>query len=212
MSGDALGSYIRTREWMLDSVVRAYAVSASCHGQFDGGDFLRSRLLLANGEELSLADALDPAIDMTGLRLLVLSACQTGVLDIRGASGEVRSLAAGMLQAGAQAVMGSLWSVDDRATYLLMVRFAQEWLPVMYAESPAKALARAQTWLRTVTNRDLAGWRGLTDPANDPVATGSEANRSALIAVRGRGDRYLVLRPRGSSPGSLVARLAIRPI
>lgn len=39
-----------------------------------------------------------------------------------------------------------------------MVRFAQEWLPGMESEPPASALARAQRWLRTVTNRDLQKW------------------------------------------------------
>jgi CHAT domain-containing protein len=88
-----------------------------------------------------------------------------------------------MLQAGAQAVMGSLWAVDDRATYLLMVRFAQEWLPVRNEESPAAALARAQAWLRTVTNRQLASWEAA-------AGSGRPDTPAGLIAVRGRGDRY----------------------
>jgi CHAT domain-containing protein len=64
-----------------------------------------------------------------------------------------------MLQAGARAVLASLWTVDDEATFLLIVRFAQEWFPRMNDEPPAAALARAQRWLRTVTNADLRIWR-----------------------------------------------------
>ena len=51
------------------------------------------------------------------------------------------ALRAGMLQAGARAVMASLWSIDDKATYLFIIRFAQEWFPNLQTEPPAAALA-----------------------------------------------------------------------
>ncbi len=89
---------------------------------------------------------------------MVLSACQTAVLDLRGAVNEVRSLAAGMLQAGAKAVLAPLWSVDDLSTCLLMARFAQLWFPSVESKTPAAALREAQYWLRTVTNRGLLAW------------------------------------------------------
>jgi CHAT domain-containing protein len=116
---------------------------------------LQSALYLAD-ETLSLGDALNQQVaDLSGLRLLILSACQTAIPDVRGAENEVRSLAVGMLQAGAQAVMASLWPAHDRATYLLIVRFAQEWFPNKHTEPPAAALARAQQWLRHVTWEEL---------------------------------------------------------
>ena len=156
-----------TREWLLEALRTAEVVDACCHGEFDPLDFLRSRLLLAKGERLTLGEMLGGETHMDGLRLLILSACQTAILDLRGARDEVRSLAAGMLQAGAQAVLGAQWSVDDKATYLLMTRFAQEWLPVRDREAPAAALARAKHWLRSITNRELRGWeaqaQGLPD-------------------------------------------------
>ena len=125
----------------------------------------------------------------------------------RGARDEVRSLAVGMLQAGARAVLASLWSVDDKATYLLMVRFAQEWFPTMDQEPPAAALAQAQRWLRTITNRELQMWRAtniLTPTIEERREAGSETPErdpwlekerelggpAKLVAVRGRGNRY----------------------
>ncbi|WAL93226.1 CHAT domain-containing protein [Streptomyces sp. Je 1-369] len=153
-----------TLDWLLEILRTGAMVSASCHGEFDGIDFLRSRLVLADGEALTLRDALTHRADTAGLRLLVLSACRTAVMDLRGARDEVRSLAVGMLQAGAQAVLAPLWAVDDRATYLLMVKFAQEWLPAMRERDPADALAAAQTWLRTVTYRDLTAWESGASP------------------------------------------------
>lgn len=67
-----------------------------------------------------------------------------------------------MLQSGAQAVLASLWPVSDYATYLLIVYFAQQWLPDMKSKSPATALAQAQEWLRRVTWREIQEWNPLT--------------------------------------------------
>jgi CHAT domain-containing protein len=166
-------------------------VVACCHGVLNR-NFLRSRLILAQGQTLSLGQALAGQSGMEGLRLLVMSACQTAVSNLRAAYQEVRSLAVGMLQAGARAVLASLWPVDDRATYLLMIRFMQEWLPVMEEEEPARALVRAQTWLRTVTNRELGVWTAQVPV--DGVALASEARsnqtRHELVtSVRGGGDQ-----------------------
>jgi CHAT domain-containing protein len=147
-----------TRTWLVDALGKGYVVDASCHGRFDRDDFRNSVLVLARDQELSLGELLSHQIDLRGLRLLILSACQTMLLDLRGAVNQVRSLASGVLQSGARATLGSLWPVNDLATYLLMARFAQEWFPQMDTEPPAFALARAQRWLRTVTNRELSRW------------------------------------------------------
>ena len=177
-----------TRAWLTESLCQGRVVATSCHGAFEGRDVLRSRLLLAGGEDLTLAEILAAPDGIAGLRALVVSACQTAVMDLRGAHGEVRSLAAGILRAGAQAVVAPLWAVDDRATYLLMVRFAQEWLPVMDEQGPARALARAQAWMRTVSNQELANWEvrgGLPAAQAEPAS-----DHEAVSAVRGRGSRY----------------------
>ncbi|MFE9027999.1 CHAT domain-containing protein [Streptomyces iakyrus] len=177
-----------TLDWLLGILRTARLVVASCHGQFDGSDFLRSRLLLAGEKAFSLRDAFAYRADMSGVRLLVLSACRTAVMDLRGARDEVRSLAVGMLRAGAQGVLAPLWAVDDRATYLLMVRFAQEWLPVMEEGDPAQALARAQIWLRTVTYRELTAWE--TGVTSGSVTDGSDASPVVRGGSAVRGLRY----------------------
>ncbi len=150
--------YEATRQWFIDAAKQASIFAVACHGQARGEDFLHYQILLANGEAVTLADALNRVVDLQGMRLLILSACQTSLLHWESAHSEMRSLAVGMLQAGSQAVLAAQWPVDDRATYLLMVRFAQEWFPVRDEEPPATALARAQRWLRTITWRELRGW------------------------------------------------------
>jgi CHAT domain-containing protein/tetratricopeptide (TPR) repeat protein len=176
-----------TRAWLLEALSSGCVVDASCHGAFEARDFLRSRLLLAKKEALTLADLLSHQVNLRGLRLIILSACQTALLDLQGARDEVRSLAAGMLQAGAAAALAALWAVDDKATYLLMVRFAQEWFGHMTVEPPAVALARAQRWLRCVTNRELQQWEAAVS-----VHASSEADseESAIECVRSAGLRF----------------------
>ncbi len=190
-----------TRGWLVEALQTGLVVNASCHGIFDSQNFMRSRLMLAHDEDLTLADMLSGQTDLRGLRLLILSACQTAMLDLQGARDEVRSLAAGMLQAGAAAILASLWAVDDRATYLLMVRFALEWFPRINEDPPARALAHAQRWLRTVTNRELQVWQANVSPlpvSANTFAKGSETvtgeyaliNTDRLVAVRGRANRF----------------------
>ena len=107
---------------------------------------------------------LSDQVDLRGLRLLILSACQTAILDLQGARDEVRSLAAGMLQAGAAAILASLWSVDDRATYLLMVRFALEWFPRIDVSSlqPQHWLALSTGYERSRTRNCNPGRRSIS--------------------------------------------------
>src|SRR5260370_36459282 len=82
-----------------------------------------------------------------------------------------------------------------------MVRFAREWFRQMHREPTATALARAQQWLRTVTNRDLLLWQATLSP--QPVAANNLAkdselltgapvagNAGQLVAVRGRANRF----------------------
>jgi CHAT domain-containing protein/tetratricopeptide (TPR) repeat protein len=163
LGGDRERSAVRTgyeavRAWFIEAAEQARVLDVPCHGLVSGDDFLQYQILLANGETFTLADALNHVVDLRGLRLLILSACQTSLVHRNAAPGEMRSLAVGMLQAGADAVLAALWPVDDRATYLLMVRFAQEWFPAMDREPPAAALGRAERWMSTVSWGELRDW------------------------------------------------------
>ncbi len=210
LHGEARVQAGATREWLIAALNQGQIVDASCHGAFHALDVLRSLLILAHGETLTLADVLGGQVHLGGLRLLILSACQTAIPDVRSQTVEVRSLAAGMIQAGAQAVLASLWPVDDRAAFILVVRFAQEWLPQMDREPPAAALAHAQDWIRTLSYRKLRAWTTTSfadSTSSELIDTGAgqdwtapwraerpeEGDGARKIPVRGgRGTRFSV--------------------
>ncbi len=124
----------------------------ACHGFYDWIDPLKSGLNLANGQVLSLAD-ITTKLNLNGARLVVLSACETGITDVVTSPDEYIGLPSAMMQAGATSVVGTLWAVDDLSTMLLMEKFyhhhIEDELP------PALALRLAQLWLASLKIEEI---------------------------------------------------------
>jgi CHAT domain-containing protein len=96
-------------------------------------------LVLANGEVLTGLSLIDLALE--NLRLITLSACETGLGDYTGGEG-VQGLQSAFHLAGCPNVVASLWKVNDEATAALMRRFYHHlWEK---NEPPIQALRRAQ--------------------------------------------------------------------
>ena len=76
--------------------------------------------------------------------LLVLSACQTASGDERAALG----LAGVAVRAGARSTLASLWTVDDRATALLVTNFYRYWHNSGEGMTKVQALRLAQQSVR----------------------------------------------------------------
>lgn len=66
-------------------------------------------------------------MDLRGTQLVVLSACETGLGEIRGSEG-VYGLQRALTMAGVRYILMSLWQVPDRQTKDLMVAFYTRWL------------------------------------------------------------------------------------
>jgi CHAT domain-containing protein len=116
------------------------AIHFACHGLFESEQPLRSALMLAKDEQ---NDGRLTAIELYSLKinasLVSLSACETGLGFISDGD-DLVGLTRGFIFSGAGTVISSLWSVDDRATALLMQSFYQ----ALDRGSRAGALPEAQ--------------------------------------------------------------------
>jgi len=101
---------------------------------------IRSGLILAGGNHVwrgkpaltGMQDGILTAyeisqMNLSNTELVVLSACETGLGDIKGNEG-VYGLQRAFKIAGVQYLIMSLWKVDDRATKDFMITFYQHWL------------------------------------------------------------------------------------
>ncbi len=138
----------------------------SCHGTFNLNSPQDSCLLLAGADEndelnlnkcLTLGNLFERDFNLNQCRLVVLSACETGLIDFRNTSDEYIGLPSGFLYAGSSSVVSSLWTVDDLSTSFLMIKFIQNLKDIEYISVPL-ALNQAQTWLRDATKEDLQEW------------------------------------------------------
>jgi CHAT domain-containing protein len=91
---------------------------------------------------LRVSEVLDGVEQLTA-ELVVLSACQSGLGDLKQAEGTV-GLQRAFLARGARGVLVSQWSVSDEATAELMRQFYEHWLS---GSSKAEALRLAQSEL-----------------------------------------------------------------
>lgn len=84
--------------------------------------------------------------DLSNVNLLVLSACQSGLGYI--CTDGVYGLQRGLKTAGVKAIIASLWSVDDQATMLLMIKMYEY---LKQGKPLHEAFSKARSYLKTTT-------------------------------------------------------------
>jgi CHAT domain-containing protein/tetratricopeptide (TPR) repeat protein len=142
-----------TRKSVMDELVRAHVAHFAAHYQIDADSQLASRLLLSPepGErshaQLSGLDSGDIyQMNLARTKLVVLSACQTGIEQQLRGEGPI-GFARSFLVAGVPVVVASLWPVDSEATSELMILFHR--FRKLDHLSTTEALTRAQQEMTT---------------------------------------------------------------
>lgn len=162
--------------------------------------------------DTSLLTALEASdLDLWGTKLVVLSACQTAVGDVRAGDG-VYGLRRSFAAAGAQSLVMSLWSVDDAATRALMVGYyaelghgaarAEALRTTQLAAAEQSAWSHPYYWAAFIASGD---WRSLD---------GKDAPASAAVGADGQfakatGCRCEVIGARGDAHGGILVWLAV---
>jgi CHAT domain-containing protein len=136
-----------TRDAVLNSLPQYQVFHFAGHGRAVFENPQQSGLLMADSW-LTITDF--ATRQLTTLRLAILSACETGVIDPKTPE-EAHSLAAvGLLHSGIAGIIASLWTVNDLSTAMLMGQFYENWQGQHL--SPPEALRQAQIWLRDTTD------------------------------------------------------------
>jgi CHAT domain-containing protein len=150
--------HIATHGYFLEDVEKAGAAFGIQMENANENPLLRSGIILAGAAKTLSGVALpnlgsnDNGIltayeamnmDLEGTNLIVLSACETGLGEVKAGEG-VYGLQRAFLVAGADALIMSLWKVDDTATQLLMKNFYTNWIK---SGDKSKAFKQAQLQL-----------------------------------------------------------------
>ncbi|MBL8341680.1 MAG: CHAT domain-containing protein [Rubrivivax sp.] len=141
-AGRALTGRAATRQALMEALPHADVLHLATHGRFDSLQPLDSALVFSDGRG-GTADL--TAGDLYGMRmaarLVTLSACETGLGEVRSGD-EVIDLYRALLFAGAHTGVASRWEVDDESTALLMTRFLRTPALVAGARGVAQGAGR----------------------------------------------------------------------
>jgi len=162
-----------TRKRVLSELSNYDVIHLSCHGKANFDIPLNSGLLMADNELITLRDFLD--LQLRGVRLAVLSACETGLSGISNPD-EVASIATGLFRSGVAGVVSSLWLVPELSTMILMSRFYVLWREEKCA--PSEALVLSQRWLKASSPLEvLEHCQKFIPELSDPTGELSEAGK-----------------------------------
>ncbi len=132
MNDDTQSKYVEDK-----ALTRSALFLAGAENALEGGE-------LPEGVDDGILTAKEiSTLDLRGLDLVVLSACQTGLGEITGDG--VFGLQRGFKKAGANTMLMSLWKVNDAATRMLMEQFYKG---LLNKKTKLQALKEAQEYVR----------------------------------------------------------------
>ncbi len=118
----------------------------AAHGTYDATSPIFSAIHLEKGNgrngQLNVDEILSE-LDLSGVNLVILSACRSGV-GKRSGGDEIIGLTRAILYAGSPGVIATLWNISDDATPPLIEKFYEH---LLAGATAADALRAAQTEL-----------------------------------------------------------------
>ena len=140
----------------VDSIIGTFAkedISMISSGLFLAGanNALIGEKIPKGIDDGSLTSEEISSLDLRGLDMVSLSACQTALGEVTRDG--VHGLQRGFKKAGANSILMSLWKVDDEATCLLMTEFYKNWIGEKKTKHEALELAK-----QTVRSHKDKGW------------------------------------------------------
>jgi tetratricopeptide (TPR) repeat protein len=114
------------------------------------------RMIEQTGDDGILTAAEVANMDLSNTKLVVLSACETGLGKIEGSEGTF-GLKRGFKLAGVEQLVVSLWSVPDKETMELMTLFYSD---LTQSLNPVSSFEKAQKEMRLKYPTDLEKWAG----------------------------------------------------
>jgi CHAT domain-containing protein len=145
---------------LRDNLFGHKIVHLATHGAFVPGKAEQSYLVLGNNEKLAIPQV-KTLTDLSGVHLVVLSACETALGQPNQDGIEISGVNFYFLNAGTAAVLASLWTVSDASTSALMQQFYTELANAQGKLTKAQALRRAQLSLLRSESTALSVDRGL---------------------------------------------------
>ncbi|MEA2344946.1 MAG: hypothetical protein QOF63_3115 [Thermoanaerobaculia bacterium] len=136
-------------------------IHLAAHGIYDPINPLFSCIALARDDTHNgslTVDKILSSVDLTGVNLVVLSACQTAI-GARSGGDEVVGLTRALLYAGTPGVLSTLWNIDDEASASLMQEFYSK---LASGSSAAEALRAAQLSVLHGEHADPRYWAAFT--------------------------------------------------
>jgi CHAT domain-containing protein/Tfp pilus assembly protein PilF len=151
------GQVFLDEAFTLDALERNVAdhrvLHIATHAEFVPGRKEESYILLGDGSPLRIPDIERIERRLNNLHLVVLSACQTALGGPDQDGAEIAGLSSYFLEARrAEAVIASLWSVNDTSTSVLMQRF----YALLATGDFTKSEALRQAQLSLLNGEDLA--------------------------------------------------------
>jgi len=162
-----------TRAAFVEAAGRYPIVHLATHAIADGNDPMRSFIAFAKeGQADTIGKLYEPAIcqlDMSGAKLVILSACRTADGPLVQSEGVI-SLSRAFSYAGCGSVITSVWKADDESTAYLVRR-----LHHYLQEGFAKDLALQQAKVDYLQNKAIGARRRLPEYWAHLVLTGDVA-------------------------------------